>query len=84
MGGSTDLPIFNYSGATLVSGFNVDGINVSNGTAGNSVGGGAVYTFDVTLNAIGEVTVDIAAGGGDGCRGRRQHDGSDVVVGHSV
>ena len=45
-----------------VSGFVVEDISVANGAAGNFAGSGAVYTFDVTPNAIGEVTVDIAAG----------------------
>ena len=45
-----------------VSGFTVDDITVGNGTVGNFAGSGAVYTFDVTPNDIGEVTVDIAAG----------------------
>ena len=45
-----------------VFGFTVDDINVGNGTVGNFAGSGAVYTFDVTPDAIGEVTVDIAAG----------------------
>ena len=47
-----------------VFGFTIEGIDAVNGVvskfAGNSVDG--VYTFDVTPNAIGEVTVDIAAG----------------------
>ena len=45
-----------------VSGFVVEDIVVGNGTVSNFAGSGAVYTFDVTPNAIGEVTVDIAAG----------------------
>ena len=47
-----------------VSGFTVDDVSVANGTASNFVGsdGSSVYTFDVTPNAIGAVTVDIAAG----------------------
>ena len=45
-----------------VSGFTVDDIVVGNGAAGNFVGTGAAYTFDVTPEQIGEVTVDIAAG----------------------
>ena len=56
-----------------VSGFAMEDIGVANGTAGNFAGSGAVYTFDVTPNAIGEVTVIIAAGaaedtGGNGNR----------------
>ena len=45
-----------------VSGFTVDDITVGNGAVGNFAGSGAVYTFDVTPNDIGEVTVDISAG----------------------
>ena len=44
-----------------VSDFTADDITVVNGAAGSFAGSGAVYTFDVTPNAIGEVTVDIAA-----------------------
>ena len=46
-----------------VFGFTVGDIIVTNGSAGNFVGrdGDSVYTFDVTPNAIGVVTVDIAA-----------------------
>ena len=44
-----------------VSGFATDDITVGNGTVGNFAGSGAVYTFDVTPNDIGEVTVDISA-----------------------
>ena len=54
-----------------VSGFTLGDISIGNGTVGNLAGSGAVYTFEVTPEAIGEVTVDIAAGvaadaGGDG------------------
>ncbi len=47
-----------------VLGFTVDDISLANGIPGNFSGGDgvAVYTFDVTPNAIGEVTVDIPAG----------------------
>ena len=46
-----------------VNGFTVDDITVVNGSAGNFAGsdGVSVYTLDVTPNAIGDVTVDIAA-----------------------
>ena len=46
-----------------VNGFTVDDVSVANGSAGNFGGGDgdSVYTFDVTPNAIGVVTVDIAA-----------------------
>ena len=47
-----------------VSGFTLDDIAVANGAAGNFAGsdGDAVYTFDVTPDAVGTVTVEIAAG----------------------
>ena len=45
-----------------VSGFAIDDIIVGNGAAGNFAGSGAIYTFDVTPDDIGEVTVDISAG----------------------
>ena len=47
-----------------VSGFTVDDITVVNGTASGFSGsdGDSVYTFDVTPNALGEVTVDIPVG----------------------
>ena len=47
-----------------VSGFTLDDITVENGAASNFAvsDGDAVYTFDVTPNDVGEVTVDIPAG----------------------
>ena len=47
-----------------VYGFTLDDITVANGVASGFSGsdGDAVYTFEVTPNALGEVTVDIAAG----------------------
>ena len=47
-----------------VSGFTLGGIRVANGTASGFSGsdGDSVYTFDVTPDALGEVTVDIPAG----------------------
>ena len=44
-----------------VTGFTVDDVAVGNGVVGNFLGSAAAYTFDVTPNAIGQVTVDIAA-----------------------
>ena len=44
-----------------VSGFTVDDVTTGNGTVGNFSGNGAVYTFEVTPGAIGQVTVDIEA-----------------------
>ena len=54
-----------------VTGFNGDDVSVANGFASNFVGsgGGAIYTFDVTPNAIGEVTVDIFGGAAEGAEG---------------
>ena len=56
-----------------VSGFTLTDIAVSNGAAGNFAGsdGDSIYTFDVTPDNVGTVTVEIAAGaaqdpGGDG------------------
>ena len=59
--GSPVPVIATFTGA--VSGFTVDDITVANGTVGNFAAdaGGIVYTFDVTPDAIAEVTVDIAA-----------------------
>ena len=47
-----------------VFGFAAEDISVANGAVGNFTGsdGDTVYPFDVTPNAIGAVTVDIAAG----------------------
>ena len=47
-----------------VNGFTASDITVANGDVSNFVGsdGSSVFTFDVTPNAIGVVTVDIAAG----------------------
>ena len=47
-----------------VSGFTIADITVMNGAASNLAASdrGDVYTFDVTPNTLGEVTVDIAAG----------------------
>ena len=50
-----------------VNGFIVSDISVVNGSAVNFAGsdGDSVYTFDVSPNSIGDVTVDIAAGVAD-------------------
>ena len=44
--------------------FNINDINATNGSVSNLVGseGDAVFVFDVTPDALGEVTVDINAG----------------------
>ena len=66
---STDTPVRPYSPIPVtvtfsepVFGFTIDDINAANGVVRNFAVSGAVYTFDVTPNAIGDVTVDIAAG----------------------
>ncbi len=53
-----------------VTGFSLEDISVANGVASNFSGSGAVYTFDVTPYAIGDVTVDIAAGAAQGADGK--------------
>ncbi len=66
--GSAALPVRINSPVSLtvafsepVSGFTFGDIIVGNGTAGSFTDGDAVYTFEVTPNSVGEVTVDIAA-----------------------
>jgi|GEM_PF-2502350 len=44
-----------------MTGFELADITVGNGTAGNLLGSGKIYTADITPSADGEVTVDIAA-----------------------
>ena len=47
-----------------MTGLTLDGLNVTNGTAGNFAGedGDAVYIFDVTPVSVAEVAVEIAEG----------------------
>ncbi len=45
-----------------VTGFTVDDLTVTNGTAGNFSGSGTTYTADVTSSGQGTVSVDISAG----------------------
>ncbi len=54
-----------------VSGFTIDDITVVNGFADSLAGsdGDASYTFNVTPNAIGKVTVDVAAGAAEDADG---------------
>ena len=52
-----------------VSGFTLADITVENGAVSNFAGSGTVYTFDVTPNDIGEVTVDIPAGAAEDADG---------------
>ena len=46
-----------------VDGFTVEDVTVTNGAVSNFLGGDgeSIFTFDVTPNAVGVVTVDIAA-----------------------
>ena len=74
---SADAPVRIDSSITLeatfsepVSGFTLDDVSVANGAASSFSGSGAVYTFDVTPNAIGEVTVDIAASAAEDAEGK--------------
>ncbi|MFC6552839.1 Ig-like domain-containing protein [Cohnella cellulosilytica] len=73
-----------------VTGFTVEDIEVTNGTAGNfSEVNGATYTFDVTSTADGPVTVEIPAGIAQDTVGRgntvsapltRMYDGTAATV----
>ena len=72
-----DAPVRIDSSITLeatlsepVSGFTLDDVSVANGAASSFSGSGAVYAFDVTPNAIGEVTVDIAASAAEDAEGK--------------
>ena len=64
-----------------VSGFAIGDINVENGTVGNLAGSGAVYTFDVTPNDIGEVTVEISAGAAEDADGNGNKAASLFLLG---
>ncbi len=88
--GSKALPVRVGSPITVtatfrdpVSGFTADDLVVSNGTVQNLVGsdGDTVYTFDVTPNAIGKVTVDIAADVAEDDDGNGNTAASQLVVG---
>ena len=59
----TAIPV-SASFTEAVTGFTAGDVTVVNGTVGNfaAVAGGMVYTFEVTPDDIGQVTVDIAAG----------------------
>ena len=67
-----------------VSGFTVDDITVGNGTVSNFDGSGAVYTFDVTPDDIGEVTVAIAAGVAEDSDGNSNEAGPSILFGHHL
>ena len=64
-----------------IFGFTVDDIFVSNGIASNLADSGAVYTFDVTPNAIGEVTVDISAGAATDADGYGNMEAPTLLLG---
>ena len=88
--GSEDAPLRPGSPISLtvtfsrpVSGFAIEDITVGNGTVGNFAGsdGDAVYTFDVTPNAIGEVTVEIPAGAAEDADGNGNKAASRFLLG---
>ena len=54
-----------------VTGFTAGDVAVGNGTVSNFLGSAAAYTFDVTPNAIGQVTVDIGADVAEDADGNR-------------
>ena len=64
-----------------VSGFTVDDVTVANGAADNFSGTGAVYAFDVTPNAVGPVTVDVAAGVAEDAQGRASTPAARLELG---
>ena len=64
-----------------VSGFNLDDINAANGAVSNFSGSGAVYSFHVIPNAIGEVTVDIAAGAATDAEGNGNMAAPQLLLG---
>ena len=61
--------------------FTIEDIDVVNGAVSNLVGSGAVYTFDVTPNAIGEVTVDIAVGAATDAEGNGNMAAPQLLLG---
>ena len=69
-----------------VSGFTDEDITVVNGVAGNFAVGDndAIYTFEVTPDAIGEVTVDIAAGVAEDADGNGNTAAPPILVGNSI
>ena len=66
-----------------VNDFTVDDVSVVNGSADNFVGsdGDTVYTFDVIPNAIGVVTVDIAAGVAEDSDGEANTAAAQLTLG---
>ena len=66
-----------------VNGFDADDVTVANADVSNFVGsdGDSVYTFDVTPNAIGVVTVDIAAGVAEDSDGNANEASEQLPIG---
>ena len=64
-----------------VSGFTVEDVSVTNGVVSNFAGSRADYAFEVTPNAIGKVTVDIAAGAGTDAGGNGNTAASQLSLG---
>ena len=66
-----------------VYGFTESDIDVANGSAGNFTGsdGDSVYTFDVTPNAVGVVTVDVAAGVAESYEGNGNTAAVQLTIG---
>lgn len=66
-----------------VNGFTVADVTVANGDVSNFVGsdGDSVFTFDVTPNAIGAVTVDIADGVAESYEGSGNTAAVQLVLG---
>ena len=69
-----------------VSGFTESDITVDNGFAGNFVGsdGDSVYSFDVTPDAVGAVTVEIDAQVTEDAGRQWQPSGPSVNFGHTL
>ena len=61
--------------------FTVEDIDATNGAVSNFAGSGAVYTCDVTPNAIGEVTVDIAASAATDAEGNGNMAAPQLLLG---
>ena len=57
---TTPIPV-TITFSKSMTGFTIGDITVSNGTASNFSGSGTTYTADITPNAQGAVTVDVAA-----------------------
>lgn len=67
-----------------VAGFDATDINTSGtGVVGNFSGSGAVYTFDVTPNAEGPVTVDVSSGVASDAAGNGNSAASQLSVSYA-